>query len=75
MFWEVPVYDNTRYQTIRNLIISILICLASAINYLLLIVSLSLIVIRVQNRLASSATQSLKGMEIIHTLAVSLFVG
>jgi len=75
VFWEVPVYDNTRYQTIRNLIISILICLASAINYLLLIVSLSLIVIRVQNRLASSATQSLKGMEIIHTLAVSLFVG
>jgi hypothetical protein len=75
VFWEVSVYDNTRYQTIRNLIISILIFPASAINYLLLIVSLSLIVIRVPNRLASPATQSLKGMEILHTLAVSLFVG
>jgi hypothetical protein len=39
VFWEVFVYDNTRYQTIRNLIISIPIFPASAINYMLLVVS------------------------------------
>jgi hypothetical protein len=42
---------------------------------MLLIASLSLVVIRVHNRLTSLAPQSLKGMEIIYILAVSLFVG